>query len=356
MNLIDLFRRNAKTLKVNGKFDGVVTRWGDTKWRSILVLGGQSSFTISGIFDLCRFKSFPPEIGWYISLRKGKAGQTGKAIVNFQNGADVISRLEIPFCEDPVPVRLPWPVDGRLISLATVLNVSFEIPSNCSADLFVQRALDRSGVLAFAKGIGIEIGPGPKPQVFSSEATSVRYLEEMPLEKWKELYDKSSKYGTESADFSNYILGSADSIPAEPETLDFIFSSHVFEHLANPLGHLKRWNALLKKAGVVIAVVPDMHATKDMYATPSTLAELKQEQAKDIWRPERYHYERFMKLRGGVRPIDEVMEEQWSIHVHYYDRISISNVLEVAVAELGYSSYSIVHADNHKDFHFCLWK
>ncbi|MBD1544883.1 class I SAM-dependent methyltransferase [Roseibium aggregatum] len=355
MNLIDLFHRKDKILKFSGNLSIAGAIWGPDKWRSILVPEGRSSFVLSGICDVRRLKSFPCEIGWYIGLKGKGASEPAKIRVSLENGAETIGVRKVAFGEVPVPVRLPWPVDGRLISKETVLKVSFEVPSGCSADLFVHKALSRSSILSFATGTGIEIGPGPKPQVFQSETTSVRYLEEMPQDKWKELYDRSGKFNTETADFADYIIGTADSIPADPQSLDFIFSSHVFEHLANPLGHLARWQALLKPGGVILAVVPEMHSTKDICAKPSTVEELKREMAENIWRPTEYHYDRWLKMRGAKWSIKEVMDKNLSIHVHFYDRDSISRVLETAVTELGYSSYSIVHSDNHKDFYFCLW-
>ncbi|MBS8262786.1 methyltransferase domain-containing protein [Roseibium polysiphoniae] len=356
MNLIDLFHRKDKILKASGSFSIAVTKWGPDKWRSILVLDGRSSFSLSRICEVRRLKSFPREIGWYVGLRANGSGEYGEIRVTLQNGTEDIAVWKVPFGEIPVPIALPWPVDGRLITSETVLNVSFDVPNGRTADLFVHKALDRSCILNFATGAGIEIGPGPKPQVFQSEITSVQYLEEMPQDRWKELYDRNGKYGTETADFSKYIIGTADTIPAEPQSLDFIFSSHLFEHLANPLGHLARWHSLLKPGGVVLAVVPEMHSTKDICAMPSTLEELKQEMAGGLWRPTEHHYSRWLKLRGSARSINAVMDNNLSIHVHYYDSVSISMVLETAVSELGYTSYSIVHANNHKDFYFCLWK
>ena len=44
-------------------------------------------------------------------------------------------------------------------------------------------------------------------------------------------------------------------MPVPDNSLDFIFGSHVFEHLANPIGHLKRWHAKLKPGVTLMHVI-----------------------------------------------------------------------------------------------------
>lgn len=47
------------------------------------------------------------------------------------------------------------------------------------------------------------------------------------------------------------------------ETYDFVLSSHVLEHIANPIKALKQWIHLLKQEGLMVLLLPDKHRTFD---------------------------------------------------------------------------------------------
>ena len=193
-------------------------------------------------------RSRPIEIGWFARCQKKDAYVT----VTFANELPVSTkRFEIG--SEPTPIGLPWPLDGRLISRTTELQLAFDAPDGAPIELLVHRMLDRREFIALARGNGVEIGPGANPKILPSASVSVQYLEEMSIEKWKELYNRTGKYGSIVADWSNYGVGTADNIPARKASLDFIFSNHVFEHLSNPLGHLIRWRELLTPGGVILA-------------------------------------------------------------------------------------------------------
>jgi SAM-dependent methyltransferase len=44
---------------------------------------------------------------------------------------------------------------------------------------------------------------------------------------------------------------------------DFVLSSHVLEHIANPIRALKQWIGLLKNEGLLVLLLPDKHKTFD---------------------------------------------------------------------------------------------
>jgi hypothetical protein len=128
--------------------------------------------------------------------------------------------------------------------------------------LAIHRALSRRDFVASAKGAGVEIGPGAQPQILPADDVQARYLEQMHPEKWNALYNGGGKYPVRPELWDNYIVGDASNLPCDDGSLDFIFSSHVFEHLSNPIGHLRHW------------VVPDLGGSKDYFQQPSELAEL----------------------------------------------------------------------------------
>lgn len=112
----------------------------------------------------------------------------------------------------------------------------------------------------------------------------------------------------------------------------------------------------MASGGVILAVIPEMHSTKDSVAKPSTLDEVQAEFDAGIWKPNEGHYERWLHYRGMDRSPREMMEQNISIHVHFWEKSNLKALLDKAVRDHGFSSYEITHADNHKDFYFCLRK
>jgi SAM-dependent methyltransferase len=182
----------------------------------------------------------------------------------------------------------------------------------------------------------------------------VSYLEQMPAEEWNRLYNGGGKYPVRPELWSSYIVGEASDLPVPDGSLDFIFGSHVFEHLANPVGHLQRWHAKLKPGGKVAMVVPDLHGTKDAVHHRCSLDSMIDEFRRDVWLPEPEHYSRHLRRSVDDPRLIALMERGESIHVHYYDNINCQQLLDFAVCELGYVDYVINHTPNHKDFHFLL--
>jgi predicted SAM-dependent methyltransferase len=85
-------------------------------------------------------------------------------------------------------------------------------------------------------GRGIDIGAGPN----SLEAQDRHFPKMVSCRSW-DLQD-----------------GDAHAMNGlEPESFDFIYSSHCVEHLENPIGALLRWIALLKPGGYLVVVVPE---------------------------------------------------------------------------------------------------
>ena len=184
---------------------------------------------------------------------------------------------------------------------------------------------------------------------------NVSYLEQMPPEEWNRLYNGGGKYQTRPELWDNYIVGDAHDLPVADASLDFIFSSHVFEHLANPIGHLRRWRTKLRPGGKLICVVPYLNGTKDAIQERSTMAEWLAEDEAELWKPALHHYMRHLRRTADDKKLQAAMNRDESIHVHYYDNINCQLILDHAVQALGYADYMIEHTPNHKDFHFILW-
>ncbi len=338
MNLYDLITRKDRRVEVRGAASLSKSKWLGDAWSVVDIGNEPTRLTITQFHETHAFKTRDRDLGWYASAENGAV-----VTISLVSSEKKLCETAVPLAESPRPLQLHWPMG---IDFYDQFDLVLDFSDN--AKLFVHRRLSRSILYQLAKGKGLEIGPGPHPQIVNSESTSVLYLEMLTQEEWA-TQDGTNKYGADRADWSQYVIGPASSIPVDDASLDFIFSSHVFEHLANPLGHLAHWRSKLKDGGVVLAVVPDMPSCKDWMARPSTLDELVGELKQGTWTPQANHYRRFSEYRGLP------LRTEGSIHVHFYTSSNMPSVLEHATLHLGYRGYDFVHERNHKDFYFVLY-
>lgn len=59
------------------------------------------------------------------------------------------------------------------------------------------------------------------------------------------------------------VISDAACLPFRPATLDYIVSSHLIEHVPNPIKAVIEWFSILKKGGILYMVVPDARYTFD---------------------------------------------------------------------------------------------
>lgn len=347
MNLFDMLRRKDKNLVVTGPVAMAKQDVAGQVWRG-LSLGSGASLRIPDVRRLAGLRAFPADCGWMV-----QAPAEMLVEVSFRapgKGDEVVGQ---GICHGEwQSLVLPWPKHR-----AGHVDLVVEVIGRGGARVFLaaHRALSRQWLLDSAVGCGVEIGPGAQPQVLPREGVNVSYLEQMPPDVWNRLYNVGGKYETRPELWENYIVGDAHELPVEDNSLDFLFGSHVFEHLANPIGHLRRWKAKLRNGGKVICVVPDLNGTKDAVQARSTLADWLEEDRDDVWSPLLHHYVRYLRRTPDDEHLIAAIERKESIHVHFYDNINCQVLLEYAVVHLGYSDFLIEHTPNHKDFHFVLF-
>lgn len=323
-------------------------------WRGLAMSQG-SSIRIKSILRFFPFRDRPQQCGWIVRASKASRGSIVKLSLRHSHNDQSISEIMIEIGSEPCLLSLPWPLTRIPIR---DLDLVVEVPPFAPSDIFlgVHRAINRDALLALAKGIGVEIGPGANPQIKPSTHTKISYLEQMPVSEWERLYGNDGKYVIDPALWGNYKIGEADNLPFPDDSLDFIFSSHVFEHLANPIGHLSHWFNKLRPGGIVLAVVPDLAGTKDALQSPSSLEEILAEFHEARWLPTIDHYKRYARHNMPNANISELFEQRRSIHVHFYTNTNMSAILREACNLIGYESFHLEHANNHKDFHFVLIK
>lgn len=355
MNLFDMAQRKDEALVLGPEV--APAKWKQdegTVWRTLRVQPStHPQITVSGILQWYPFSTRPETVGWYAKTVKGE----GRLSIRFVQPDGSVHSVQIGINETPRLVPVPWPLLKQPLAGDTALDLHFVLEPGQVADLLINHLLDRAELIGLAQGNGVEIGPGPKPQVLNGGDITVKYVEEMSAGEWKDLYDKGGQYKSDDADWSHHVVGKASGLPCEDESLDFIFSSHVFEHLVNPIGHLEHWASKLRSGGVVLAIVPDVAGTKDFRHQPCLLEELIDEYRRAIWEPERRHYERWASTRGGWKDrVDEAIDARRSIHAHFYSRDNTATLLQYAVQELDFSGFHIRHTPNHRDFFWTLTK
>ncbi|MDO8542002.1 MAG: class I SAM-dependent methyltransferase [Opitutaceae bacterium] len=122
-------------------------------------------------------------------------------------------------------------------------------------------------------------------------------------------------------------LADAVALPVPDDTLDYLCSSHVLEHLPNPLGAIWEWHRVLRPGGWLYLVVPDKRYTFDAGrpVTPprhlvedffnATTAADSADHIDDFI----FHAD-WKRLRPGCPPQDEAKQRE-EAHAHYLEQL-----------------------------------
>jgi predicted SAM-dependent methyltransferase len=91
----------------------------------------------------------------------------------------------------------------------------------------------------------------------------------------------------------DYATDAGDLSFASDGTLDFVCSSHVLEHLANPLGAIAEWKRVTKDEGIFYVAVPDMRYTFDCKRDRTSLSHLVDDFEKKVDQADQSHVAEF---------------------------------------------------------------
>lgn len=321
-------------------------------WRGFQ-LSGDAKFVLVDALRWYPFCERPQTTGWHVmALEEAAVGSLLILRLIDRKTGGVSAKVEVEVGSELRALPFPLVPQARDCDL----ELSLRPRSGARVFLAIHYALDRSELIAHCKGKGIELGPGHHPQVLPAPGVDVTYVEQSSPADWQKLYNKKGKYAVDPKLWDHYQIGEAHPLPAADDTLDFIFSSHVFEHLANPLGHLQHWFAKLRSRGVVAAIVPDVAGCKDYVYRPCPFSDLVHELAAGSFVPSLAQYARYAEKRAPGKDPAELLRAGLSIHVHFYSKSNMEEVLRYAVTQMGYSDFRIWYSPNHKDFFFLLRK
>lgn len=136
-----------------------------------------------------------------------------------------------------------------------------------------------------------------------------------------------------------FILEGADLRGVPSESYDFVLSSNMLEHTANPLRALHEWKRLLKPGGGLILVVPHRDGTFDHRRPITSIDHLRSDYERDTGEDDLTHLEEIVALHDlALDPAGEDIDqfrrraernaEIRSLHHHVFD-----TRLAVAAAE-----------------------
>ena len=284
MNLYDIVKRMDSQASFDPK--SVLAkhlRFSNGIERCVLI-SPNASLNLMNADHIYSLRTFPKEIGWtfippssgFSELSIRQIGRTGEVIPEAEL---CLIRLEAHDCTRQV--TLNWPTWA-----GSKTGYDLQIVNNGCADAVISVGplyTARKILVDCLSGNGIEIGRGSNPAVKRSESVFVKYVESMPVEKWFEVYAKKRADLASHDLWGSYEVASAQKLDSfDDNSLDFIFSSHVFEHLVNPVGVLTNWYKKLNDGGVIAAVIPDCRYTFDLRQTPTSQVEWDDEYDADI--------------------------------------------------------------------------
>lgn len=208
------------------------------------------------------------------------------------------------------------------------------------------------------RGTGLEVGSLHRRLPL---AANVLYLDMCSMAQLRSQYSEDPRVDQIGR---VHLVAKGGSYPfIDDNAFDFVASSHVLEHVANPPRQLQEWLRILRPGGIVYAIVPDMRYCFDRRRSLTTLSHFIEEYERGETRSSLEHYRDYIINTNGEDGIDrDVSEEhirrcfeaQESIHVHTFTAESLRGFLDHFAGLLG---CDLVHFEaDELNLHFALKK
>ncbi|WP_462114337.1 methyltransferase domain-containing protein [Lysobacter xanthus] len=376
MNLYDLLARGDRMVDApRAGVSACVLKLPAGTQRAVHLEDG-AMLRLRGAHEATALRAFPSSLDWRCHLGPGAS----LAVWIETAGGDRHRLADVaapPAVKPPEPARGRWwprsaitplpaapGTSSRDVTLDWPLPVppAFDLclePKGGGVDLAVGALFDgRLRLLPMLRGHGIEIGPGLHPAVRPDATRTVKYVEKCTPVQWEAMYAKQGLDTDQRALWDDYIVDSAERLDSfDDASLDFVFSSHVVEHLVNPVGALETWWSKLRQGGVIAGIVPDARYTFDLRQPLTTLDELMAQHRDGLDRPTAAMYARWCRYTAVDSRPGSLAERDYAIHVNYFSPMVFRALLD-ALAELsgGTAGVFIESVPNGKDFGFAVVK
>jgi SAM-dependent methyltransferase len=228
--------------------------------------------------------------------------------------------------------------------------------------IFGEKTLSSFSPERFA-GTGLEIG-GPS-NIFRegnilpayAAATRVDNVTFSEKTRWEGDVGKGTTFAFDptKSPGTQFILDSSALSTLPYETYDFVLSSHMLEHTANPLKMLRSWKRVLKPSGTLLLVLPHRDSSFDHRRPVTTLSHLILDAQNDCGEDDTTHFKEILELHDlrrdpGQTSPDEL--ERWirgnevnrGAHHHVFDlRLSVEMVADLGFEVLTAESVLPMH-------------
>jgi SAM-dependent methyltransferase len=361
MNLFDLIKRPDRAVRVKGEAIRAETvKLRDGTHRA-LVLPAGSVLTLANAHEFTALWTLSGELGWSVMCSAGKPQVPPPLpVMRLVLPQPKVQHVDVPLLpalgDDQVTaLRAEWPTQ---IVTAEAFDLDLHNPGPGPLTLLCGPLVNmRRHLMPYARGTGVEVGPGLRPLVLPGPGVDVSYIEEQDPREWLNLYNKTGDKPSlpDPHILDRYARGSAVQLEGvRPGSLDFVFSNHVFEHLPNPLQVLHNWHRALRPGGMVLGVIPDPRYTFDCRQPLTTLQEALQSEAAGGHAVTRAQLERWCRYTEPRHTPDDLLRRGYSIHVSFFTPESFSRAAH-ELQERGWFDRVFVNtAPNHKDFAFAL--
>lgn len=217
------------------------------------------------------------------------------------------------------------------------------------------RVARRTVAELFLRGSGIEVGAGDRPFPLPIGVTC-RYGDIRDQAKLREHFKTNSPLAADGKIDAQTFAGIA------PNSLDFIISAHVIEHLENPIGSILAGLTRLRPRGHYVIAVPDQRFTFDRQRPLTPLAHLLAD-AQDGGASTRIEaYRDFIRWTamaewGDMTAAHDIeghaqslAASEMDIHFHVWTGQTFRELLDYLAKMNNFSILGSAHADNENIF------
>jgi SAM-dependent methyltransferase len=142
-----------------------------------------------------------------------------------------------------------------------------------------------------------------------------------------------------------HVLDGIDLEPLAEGSYDAVLSSHVLEHIANPLRALRAWRRVSRAGGHLLIVVPHMQGTFDHRRSLTPLSHMIEDFEREVDEDDLRHLEETLRLHDRNRDSEPADHQAWAerrrsnattrvLHHHTFTTGSLLALLDHACLEL----------------------
>lgn len=146
---------------------------------------------------------------------------------------------------------------------------------------------------------GLEIGPYDRPFFKREVYPNIKYADVFTTEELRKHASANPKRDSTQVQTVDYVTANKSLSDVIPESsLDFVFCSHVLEHVPDLIKSLQDIEQILKPGGKLLCAYPDRNYTFDIDRDPTNFQTLIDRNERKIWKPDpETVYDYFLKYR-----------------------------------------------------------